>query len=110
MLPGGGGAAEREALEELLAWAAAALDRWLEGRATGEAPAQKLVLTARERQVLVLLLQGRSDKQIAQAFGTSPRTVSHQVGLLLRKSGAENRTALARLCLAGRQVPGPAEV
>jgi DNA-binding CsgD family transcriptional regulator len=98
---------EREALEELLAWASVALDPWEEGRAamsTGD-PLARLKLTARERQILALLVQGHSDKQIAQALGTSPKTVSHQVGGLLRKSGAGNRTALARLCLAGRATP-----
>ena len=71
---------------------------------TGD-PLARLKLTARERQILALLVQGHSDKQIAQALGTSPKTVSHQVGGLLRKSGAGNRTALARLCLADRATP-----
>ena len=107
--PGGGDPLEQEAFEELLAWASVALDRWEEGR-TGTSsgdPLAWLKLTAREREVLALLVQGNSDKQIAQVLGTSPKTVSHQVGGLLRKSGAGNRTGLARLCLGGREAPRP---
>lgn len=57
-------------------------------------------LTVRQQQVLFLLVQGLSDKEIGQALGTSPKTVGHQVGSLLRKCGADNRTALASRCLA----------
>lgn len=51
-------------------------------------------LTARERQVLQLLVQGRSDREIAAHLAISPRTVQGAVGMLLRKTGLKNRVAL----------------
>jgi DNA-binding CsgD family transcriptional regulator len=83
----------RAAVQELLTWAAVALER---GTVAERAEA-RLGFTPRERQVFNLVAQGCSDKEIAQRLGTSPKTVSHQVGDLLRKGGVENRTALAGL-------------
>lgn len=51
-------------------------------------------LTPRERQVLQLLVQGRSDREIAANLTISPRTVQGAVGMLLRKTGLKNRVAL----------------
>jgi DNA-binding CsgD family transcriptional regulator len=55
-------------------------------------------LTAAERDVANLVLEGRSNAQIAQARGTSVRTVANQVAAILRKVGAGSRFELiARL-------------
>lgn len=49
-------------------------------------------LTRRETQVLKLLAQGRTNKEIAQQLVVSERTVKFHVSSLLRKLGAGNRT------------------
>ena len=48
-------------------------------------------LAAGEREVLRLVLEGRSNAEIAAARGTSARTVANQVASLLRKLGARSR-------------------
>ena len=87
------GPEQRAAVQELLTWAAVALERGTVAERMDARPG----FTARERQVFNLVAQGCSDKEIARRLGTSPKTVSHQVGGLLRKGGVENRTALAGL-------------
>ena len=52
-------------------------------------------LTPREREVLGLLVEGRSDKEIADALSISSRTVGAHVTHLLTKLGVESRTAAA---------------
>jgi DNA-binding NarL/FixJ family response regulator len=52
-------------------------------------------LTARERQVLPLLIAGRSDREIAVALFISTRTASDHVGAILRKLGAATRAEAA---------------
>ncbi|HEX3302201.1 MAG TPA: LuxR C-terminal-related transcriptional regulator [Thermomicrobiales bacterium] len=56
-------------------------------------------LTAREEQVLRLLVDGLSDKEIAAALSISARTVSNHVSGLLAKLGVTSRTAAATLAL-----------
>ncbi|WP_433558334.1 response regulator [Pseudonocardia xinjiangensis] len=53
-------------------------------------------LTSREREVRTLVELGMRDKQIADRLGISAKTVEKHVGALLRKTGAPNRTSLAR--------------
>ena len=56
-------------------------------------------LTARERQVLVLLAEGQTNKEIAAKLTLSPATVRVYVSNILSKLGASNRTEAARLAL-----------
>jgi DNA-binding NarL/FixJ family response regulator len=51
-------------------------------------------LTERERQVLDLILQAYSNREIAQELGIEERTVQAHVGRLMRKTGAESRLDL----------------
>jgi DNA-binding CsgD family transcriptional regulator len=63
-------------------------------------------LTPREAEVLLWIAAGKRDGEIALIFGTSPRTVHHQVESVMQKLGVETRTSAARLALelaAGRQ-------
>ena len=53
------------------------------------------VFTQREVDILRLLAQGMSNKQIARELGSSPNTVRNQVHAVFRKAGAVNRTELA---------------
>jgi predicted ATPase/DNA-binding CsgD family transcriptional regulator len=50
-------------------------------------------LTPRERDVLRLLVEGRSDRQIAQTLSISPKTAGNHVSAILAKLGVETRTA-----------------
>ena len=52
-------------------------------------------LTAREAEVLALVAQGRSDKEIAHDLSLSARTVSHHVKSILRKTDSMNRAQAA---------------
>ena len=58
-------------------------------------------LTAREYQVLDLILLARSNREIARELGIEERTVKAHVGRLMRKTGAENRIELSLLALNG---------
>jgi DNA-binding NarL/FixJ family response regulator len=58
-------------------------------------------LTARERQVLDLLLLARSNREIARQLGIEERTVKAHVGRLMRKTGADNRIELSMRALNG---------
>jgi DNA-binding NarL/FixJ family response regulator len=53
-----------------------------------------LHLTAREKEVLDLILQARSNREIARQLGIEERTVKAHVGRLMRKTGADNRIEL----------------
>jgi DNA-binding NarL/FixJ family response regulator len=53
-------------------------------------------LTVRERQVLGLLAEGRTNQQIATALGISDRTVGSHVGSVYRKLRVNNRVDAAR--------------
>ncbi|MFO0660410.1 MAG: response regulator [Polyangiaceae bacterium] len=56
-------------------------------------------LSEREREVLDLLLLGRTHDDIAMVLGISPRTSKHHQQSLLQKLGAESRLDLVRLFL-----------
>ena len=63
-----------------------------EGRAF---PAAPVVLTAREKKVLEMLVAGNSNKEIAIPLGIEVRTVKAHISKLLRKTGVRNRIALS---------------
>ena len=50
------------------------------------------VLTPRQRDILELLMQGKSNPEIAQALGLSPNTVKVHLVLTFRKLGVSSRT------------------
>ncbi|HLF00586.1 MAG TPA: response regulator transcription factor, partial [Anaerolineales bacterium] len=54
-------------------------------------------LTEREKEVLKLLAQGRSNKEIAAALVISERTVKFHVSAIMGKLGAGNRTEAVSL-------------
>ena len=66
------------------------------GSAPGRvSPAGRASFTAREKQVLELLVAGRSNKEIGSPLGIGERTVKAHVAKLLRKVGVQNRIALS---------------
>jgi DNA-binding NarL/FixJ family response regulator len=52
-------------------------------------------LTPREKQVVELILQARSNREIARSLGVGTQTVTAYVGRLMRKTGTDNRINLA---------------
>jgi DNA-binding CsgD family transcriptional regulator len=56
-------------------------------------------LTARETQVLRLLVDGKTDRDIAAELFVSPKTASNHVASILAKLGVETRTAAAALAI-----------
>ena len=74
-----------EAFDEALALAEMLLGA--DGRRPGP------VLTARQREVLGLLAEGRADKEIAAALGLSRYTASKHVAAIMARLDAPSRTA-----------------
>lgn len=62
------------------------------GSQPGEPRAKGKTLTNRQSQVLELVAQGMSNKQIAYEMGVSEATVKLHINALLRSIGATNRT------------------
>ena len=62
-------------------------------------PPLSIKLTARERQVLNLLIEGLSNAQIGNSLHLSPRTVEKYVSSLLRKTNTSNRAELVRFAM-----------
>jgi DNA-binding NarL/FixJ family response regulator len=65
-------------------------------------PSQQHELTAREREVLDLLADGASNRQIARSLGISLKTVQNNVSRILDKLQAADRTQAA---LRARGIP-----
>jgi DNA-binding NarL/FixJ family response regulator len=60
------------------------------------------VLTAREKQVLALVADGLSNRQIGQRMGLAEKTVKNYVSSLLAKLGLQSRTQAALLQTSSR--------
>ena len=78
--------------------------RLVESLAGGDDPLERL--TAREREVLVLIGRGYRNKQIALELGISEKTVKTHVGRLLAKLGVDDRTQAAVMAMRAGLVPG----
>lgn len=70
--------------------------------AVAEASGQLAALTARERDVLDLLVAGLSSKAIARTLHISPRTVDVHRARVFEKLHAESLPALVRLAMAAK--------
>ncbi len=79
--------------------AARLVSRLVETRRNGRPPVDDpdlASLSAREHEVLRLLADGLTDREIAEALTISPRTVETHVSSVLHKLGARNRAEAAR--------------
>jgi DNA-binding NarL/FixJ family response regulator len=65
----------------------------------GVAGAGMEVLTAREREVLQLVAEGKSNAEAAAALGLSPRSVETYRGRLMQKLGIEDLPALVKFAI-----------
>ena len=57
-------------------------------------------LTQREQQILELVADGLSSKQVAQQIGIAPRTVDRHIENLRHKMGARNKSHLIAKAVA----------
>jgi two-component system response regulator FixJ len=93
-----------------------AIHRAIEGEARARAQhgtiaefaARTAELSPRQRQVLELVAQGLSNKEIALKLGLSPRTVENYRAWVMEKMGAKNLADLVRMVvlLDTRNTPG----
>jgi DNA-binding NarL/FixJ family response regulator len=60
---------------------------------------QSQVLTTRERETVQLLAEGRTNKEIAQAFGIAVKTVEAHRAALMRKLGVESLSQVVRYAI-----------
>lgn len=78
-------------------------DSYLEPRVASKvlaevsAPRRSTALSRREREVLKMVADGRSNKQIARAMKITERTVKFHITSILNKMGAENRAQAVAL-------------
>lgn len=72
------------------------LQRSARGGSAAEGEEVDQLLSARESEVLRLLAEGLTDREIAGALAISPRTVESHVSSLLRKLGVRNRAEAAQ--------------
>ena len=72
---------------------------------TPEASARSYDLTRREREVLALLVAGRTNNQIAVELQIRPGTAHLHVSNILAKLGVGNRTEAAMLAVRHRLIP-----
>ncbi|BCB81513.1 response regulator transcription factor [Phytohabitans flavus] len=63
--------------------------------AAGDAPSAAPTLTAREREVLIEVARGRSNREIAKALSVSEKTVKTHVSAILGKLDVQDRTQAA---------------
>ena len=60
---------------------------------------ERLGITARQAEVLVWLARGKTNRDIADVLGVSPRTVNKHLEAIYTKLGVENRSAAVVHCL-----------
>ena len=62
-------------------------------------------LSPRELQIVTLLQQGISNKEIGLALGLSPHTVRDHISVMFQRFGVGGRAALAAMCRQKLQEP-----
>jgi two-component system, NarL family, response regulator LiaR len=72
-----------------------------------EPPDKTIKLTEREKEILALIVEGLSNKQIAERLFLSNSTVQFHVSNVLSKLGASKRTEAAYLALKQKLVKSP---
>ena len=73
--------------------------------AQGKALGEDVLLSPREREVAVLVAQGSTNAEIAEALGISPKTVSTHLGNIFERLGINKRAQLARYVVERNLLP-----
>jgi NarL family two-component system response regulator LiaR len=73
-------------------------------KTANQPPAPGLDLTEREREVLILMIEGLNNTQIAGRLSVSPSTIKSHVSNILSKLGAASRTEAVALALRHKLV------
>jgi DNA-binding NarL/FixJ family response regulator len=76
------------------------LDGYLRG--LGPEASGPVTLSAREREIVQLLAEGKSNKQVAQALGISVKTAETHRANIMRKSGLGSLAELVRFAIRNR--------
>lgn len=63
-------------------------------------PAKRLRLTPVETDIVRLLIQGKTNKEIGQLLGKSAETIKSRISPLMHRCGVKNRTELVSMVLA----------
>ena len=79
------------------------------GGSRAAVPADPYGLSPRERDVLALLVEGRTNREIGTTLFISEKTASSHVTHILDKLGVASRGAAAALAVRGGLVGGPAD-
>ena len=75
-------------------------DAWQDGAALPDDPLERL--TNREREVLLLIIEGKTNSQVAETLGVSPKTVDNHRTHLMEKLGVHNTAELVRFAARHR--------
>jgi two-component system, NarL family, response regulator DevR len=75
--------------------------------ATGSQPDELSALTAQERKILMLVAEGKTNKEIAAEVFLSDKTVKNYVSSILSKLNLERRAQAAAFVAKRRIAPGP---
>jgi DNA-binding NarL/FixJ family response regulator len=87
------GAAIRGILAGEVAFSRVALGAWLRRQAVSQPGRATTRLTPRQRQIVALIAQGATDKEIAGTLGIATATAQKHVTNILERLGAPNRAA-----------------
>jgi DNA-binding NarL/FixJ family response regulator len=63
-------------------------------------PGQQEILTSREKQILTLILEGKTNKEIARALCRVERTIEYHRNNIMHKLQAHNITVLLKKAIA----------
>lgn len=72
----------------------------------GEAPGALRLLTHRERELLALVAQGLTSREIGARLGISPRTADKHKANIMKKLNIHNASALTVFAIRELQAPG----
>jgi DNA-binding NarL/FixJ family response regulator len=100
-----------EAVREVLkgkSYATLRPDQKLDGRfVSHESSAPTKSLTARQREVLQLLAEGRTMKEAASVLGVTPRTVAFHKYRIMHEFGLKNNSDVVRLAIKAHLILAP---
>ena len=79
------------------------LFRYVASLQAGDEPMPTTPLTPREEQILQMIAEGLTNKEIAKKLVLQPQTVKNYVHLILQKLNLRNRLAVIRLLRSGKR-------